>query len=434
MSEWVTQSGTLPPASSVLAVCAHPDDESFGLGAVLHQFVCAGAEVAVLCFTRGEASSLGRSDRDLSVVRRAELTEAAVALGIKTVALLDRPDGSLAEVALDELAGEVHTMAEESGADLILVFDEGGVTGHPDHRRATEAALAGAPDVPVLAWTLPEAVSGALNAEFGTGFVGRGGGDIDLVVRVERVEQREAIACHTSQSNDNPVLWRRLELLGEEESLRWLHRPASGERLGSESFRALCEEWDRRYAAVPRVFRADADESLVALVSPLRPGTAVDLGAGEGRNSLWLARQGWRVTAVDASQVALDRLSRSAAADGLSITTVKADIEEYLRETYPGQPAFDLVVIAYVHPDRVGRAGLLAAAANALGAGRHLFVVGHHLSSLGVAGPPDPDRLYTDEDLGAVPGVEVVSLEHREGKSDIDRPATDVLLWGVRAP
>ena len=49
---------SLPVASSVLAVCAHPDDESFGLGAVLHHFVANGADVAMLCFTRGEASSL----------------------------------------------------------------------------------------------------------------------------------------------------------------------------------------------------------------------------------------------------------------------------------------------------------------------------------------------------------------------------------------
>jgi N-acetylglucosamine malate deacetylase 2 len=218
---------SLVSARSVLAVCAHPDDESFGLGALLHRFVADGAAVAVLCLTRGEASSLGLSDRTLSEVRSEELAAAAVTLGIAPVTLLDRPDGSLAQEPLAELAAEVTTMVEAVGADLVVVFDEGGITGHPDHRRATQAALIGAPALPVLAWSLSRRVASTLNDEFGTAFVGRDDREIDLVVQVDRASQRAAIACHTSQSSDNPVLWRRLELSGDEESLRWL-RPPSG--------------------------------------------------------------------------------------------------------------------------------------------------------------------------------------------------------------
>lgn len=217
----------LPVASSVLAVCAHPDDESFGLGAVLRGFVSNGSDTAVLCFTRGEASSLGVSLRPLTEIRSEELLEAARELGVREVKLLGHPDGSLAERPLDDLASDVRAMAAEVHADLLLVFDEGGVTGHPDHCRATEAALTAASDLPVLAWTLPRRVSGALNDEFGTCFVGRDDEEIDLVVPMERTVQRRAIARHTSQSGDNPVLWRRLELLGEHESLRWLRPPAA---------------------------------------------------------------------------------------------------------------------------------------------------------------------------------------------------------------
>lgn len=217
---------SLPVVSSVLAVCTHPDDESFGLGALLHQFVTTGVEVAVLCFTQGEASSLGLSKGALADVRRLELTEAAAALGIERVKLLDRPDGSLAGESLDGLAAEVEAMVDEVRADLLLVFDEGGVTGHSDHHRATEAALAGAPGVPVLAWCVVRHVAEVLNAEFGVRFCGRGDEEIDLVVPVDRRAQRRAIVCHTSQSGENPVLWRRLDLLGDEEALRWLRRPA----------------------------------------------------------------------------------------------------------------------------------------------------------------------------------------------------------------
>ncbi len=214
----------LPRARSVLAVCAHPDDESFGLGAVLDRFVSDGAEVTVLCFTHGEASTLGVPGPTLGDLRRAELAAAAAELGIGRVELLGHPDGALGAVALDELTAAVATMAGEVRADLLVVFDEGGVTGHPDHCRATEAALAGAPTVDALAWVVPRAVADALNAAFGTTFLGRGDDEIDMTCSVDRARQWRAIARHESQCGDNPVLDQRLQLLGERESLRWLRR------------------------------------------------------------------------------------------------------------------------------------------------------------------------------------------------------------------
>ena len=180
------------------------------------------------------------------------------------------------------------------------------------------------------------------------------------------------------------------------------------------------------------MFRTEPDESLVELVTPLRPGSAVDLGAGEGRNSLWLARRGWDVTAVDASAVALDRLAAVAAAEGLSIRTVVDDLVAISPESPEASDSFDLVVLAYVHPEGVGRAELLAAAAASLRPGGHLFVVGHHVSSFGVTGPPDADRLYTEDDLRAVPGIEAISLKLRHGNSDVTLPGADVVLWARR--
>ncbi|HVA75411.1 MAG TPA: PIG-L deacetylase family protein [Acidimicrobiales bacterium] len=214
----------LPAASAVLAVCAHPDDETFGLGAVMDHFATRGTELSLLCFTHGEASTLGLSAEALGEIRRQELTEAAAALGIRRVRLLDHPDGALAETPLDQLASEVHQMAREVAAELLLVFDDDGVTGHPDHRRATQAALVGAPDLPVLAWSLARQVAETLNAEHGTTFAGRDTHEVDLTLTVDRDAQSRAIACHTSQSSDNPVLWHRLELLGDRETLRWLRR------------------------------------------------------------------------------------------------------------------------------------------------------------------------------------------------------------------
>lgn len=212
---------------SVLAVCAHPDDESFGLGAVLSTFAALGIETRTLCFTRGEASTLGATGIDLAVVRAAELAAAAAVLGVHAVGLLSYGDGRLSEIAADDLCREVEAVASLDPIDCLLVFDEGGITGHRDHQRATEAALAAGErlGIPVLAWTLPNSVADALNREFGAAFVGREPSEIDLVIDVDRRLQHEAISCHASQSTENPVLRRRLGLQGGTESLRWLRPP-----------------------------------------------------------------------------------------------------------------------------------------------------------------------------------------------------------------
>lgn len=212
----------LQGVDSVLVVCAHPDDESFGLGAVLSTLADAATPTRLLCFTHGEASTLHGVPGDLAAIRARELADAAQVLGIGRAELLDYPDGSLDAQSPDELAGHVRRAARAAGASTLLVFDQGGVTGHPDHQQATRAALAAAEDLQVLAWAIPDRVAVALNAAFGTRFVGRPERDLDVTLRVDRRRQLQAIACHASQASGSTVLWRRLELLGEAEHLRWL--------------------------------------------------------------------------------------------------------------------------------------------------------------------------------------------------------------------
>ena len=218
--------GRLPSTTSVLAVCAHPDDESFGLGAALSSWADQGTRTSVLCLTHGEASTLGSTDGNLHRVREGELVMAAAELGVDTVRLLEHPDGRLTDEPIDQLSAEVRHAVELVDASLLLVFDDGGITGHSDHVRATEIAIGVASDfgIPVLGWTLPEAVTTPLNDQFETHFVGRPPESIDLVVDFDRTRQHRAIRCHASQSVENPVLWRRLELQGNEEVFRWLGR------------------------------------------------------------------------------------------------------------------------------------------------------------------------------------------------------------------
>lgn len=209
----------LPRLGHLLTVVAHPDDESFGLGALVSAFVDGGTSVSLLCFTHGEATTLGGGAGDPRDVRADELACAAQALGVGDVKLLSYPDGALSAVPSGELAGQVKRAA--SGAGAVLVFDTDGITGHPDHRAATRAALAAAADLdlPVLAWAIPRSVAAALNTEFGTAFIGRDHSEVEFELGVDRSRQLRAVRCHYSQSSANPVVWRRLE---RQEDREWM--------------------------------------------------------------------------------------------------------------------------------------------------------------------------------------------------------------------
>jgi N-acetylglucosamine malate deacetylase 2 len=79
-------------------VVAHPDDEAFGLGAIISQMTAAGAAARILCYTHGEASTLNENGADLDTEREAELRQASTELAAATVTLLGYPDGGLAAI------------------------------------------------------------------------------------------------------------------------------------------------------------------------------------------------------------------------------------------------------------------------------------------------------------------------------------------------
>lgn len=217
-------SRALPAWSSVLAVVAHPDDESFGLGAILDAFNQAATRTAVLCLTHGEASTVHGDAVNLAEQRGQEFAAAAQILGVSDLTLRDYPDGGLDQVDPSRLVGEVIDAAAAAHAAGLLVFDPSGVTGHHDHTAASGAALLAADDlnIPVLGWTLPNSVATQLNQEYGTEFVGHPPSAIDIELPVTRTRQVAASAAHVSQAIPTSVLWRRLHLLGDIEHLRWL--------------------------------------------------------------------------------------------------------------------------------------------------------------------------------------------------------------------
>ena len=110
---------------------------------------------------------------DLRRAREQELSQAGVELGAASVTLLDYPDGRLSLVPPAELAAHAAAAAALGKAGGLLVFDDTGIIGHPDHRAAA-AVLAGQhAGLPVLAWALPRAVAGQLKAETGHDFAAR---------------------------------------------------------------------------------------------------------------------------------------------------------------------------------------------------------------------------------------------------------------------
>ncbi|MET7460923.1 class I SAM-dependent methyltransferase [Nonomuraea sp. NPDC005501] len=133
--------------------------------------------------------------------------------------------------------------------------------------------------------------------------------------------------------------------------------------------------WDDVYAARPAAVDPQPNARLTETVTSLPPGDALDLGCGDGGDALWLAGQGWHVTAVDISAVAVGRVTALARSRGLDdrVVTVRHD----LHESFP-QGEFDLICAHYLHtPHDLDRAAVLRSAARALRLGGRLLVVDH---------------------------------------------------------
>jgi len=200
-------------------------------------------------------------------------------------------------------------------------------------------------------------------------------------------------------------------------------------------------EWDARYAATDLVWTATPNRWVEAELSDLPPGRAVDLACGEGRNALWLAGRGWRVTAVDFSGVALaqGRRAAQAAGDGMvdCIDWIWADLLGY--EPEPG--SYDDVVIAYLQLPADERRVVIRRAATALADGGVALVVAHDTANLagGIGGPPDPAVLYTADDVRSDLTARGIPLRIERAQQVLrpvegePRPAIDLLVRATRS-
>jgi SAM-dependent methyltransferase len=191
--------------------------------------------------------------------------------------------------------------------------------------------------------------------------------------------------------------------------------------------------WDARYAASDQVWSLGPNQFVAAELTSLPPGRALDLACGEGRNAIWLAQQGWQVTALDFSQVAVER-GRRLAGD-LPVTWQVGDV------LTAELPRVDLAVLAYLQLVEDERRAVVRRAWRALDPGGTLLVVAHDATNLteGTGGPQDPSVLYTAEDvLADLAGehLEVVRAERvaravaasDDHRGEADRTAWDALV------
>jgi 2-polyprenyl-3-methyl-5-hydroxy-6-metoxy-1,4-benzoquinol methylase len=178
------------------------------------------------------------------------------------------------------------------------------------------------------------------------------------------------------------------------------------------------ERWNEKWRERGAGARAEPNRFLVEDVSELPAGRALDLACGAGRNAIWLAERGWRVTAVDYSVVGLEEARRRASERGVDIEWILADLTEWS----PPPGAFDLVCVLYLQLPALERRLVLQHAAEALAPGGAILVVGHDLANLaeGHGGPKSAEVLYTAEDLA----VDLAQLEiERAGR--VSRPVED---------
>lgn len=195
------------------------------------------------------------------------------------------------------------------------------------------------------------------------------------------------------------------------------------------------EKWNERYRGTELVWSAGPNQFVESVCRDLPVGRSIDLAAGEGRNALWLAEQGWESTAVDFSDVAIDKARRAADQRGVSITTEVADLTGYT----PEPDAYDLVLIAYLQLPADQLEPIVRRAGDAVAPGGTFLMVNHDLSNLsdGHGGPQQAEVLTTPEQIVAALGdrlevrrAEVVEREVRT--DDGPRTALDTLVVAVR--
>ncbi len=204
-----------------LFIFAHPDDETFTSGGTIAKWVKEGREVKLVCATRGEAGQRGDppvcTQQELPKVREQELRVAAKILGISQIYFLDFIDGTLHEASTNLLENKILEVLKKENPDIVVTFDPGGITNHPDHIAISHAstnafnayAKKAGKSVKLYYTVLPQSNLDVLK-KAGLGDVSFGGlqatpdAEVTMIHDVAHfyTQKIEAFKCHKSQHQD----------------------------------------------------------------------------------------------------------------------------------------------------------------------------------------------------------------------------------------
>lgn len=177
--------------------------------------------------------------------------------------------------------------------------------------------------------------------------------------------------------------------------------------------------WNNRYGERDRIWSGRVNPILAREASTLTPGTALDLGCGEGADAIWLATAGWQVTAVDVAETALARAREHATAGGVADRIVWEQHD--LAKSFP-VGSFDLVSAQFLHsPVEMPRGEILRTAAAAVAPGGSLLVVGHFGMPPGSTPPSDAGQADAEQ-------------HHPAQHADMDLPTPDEVLADLNLP
>lgn len=202
-----------------------------------------------------------------------------------------------------------------------------------------------------------------------------------------------------------------------------------GHEFTEEEAAALFEppNWDKRYSGEEKIWSGNPNAQLLAEVSALTPGTALDVGCGEGGDVIWLAARGWRVTGADFSAEGLARAARHADEAGVAVQTSWWQVDA--RAFAADGRSYDLVTTHFLHPPDGAMVDVTRRLCEAVGPGGHLLVVGHAPSEVFThLTVSQRGAMFLARDLlrGLRDGFEVLVVEQRPRTMTRDGATVDV--------
>lgn len=224
-----------------------------------------------------------------------------------------------------------------------------------------------------------------------------------------------------------PLLWPALRIMWAWRAMRLRHVTKALDP-------AATTIWNARYGAKTAMWSGKVNPVLERVASTLTPGRAIDAGAGEGGDAVWLAGQGWSVTALEASSVGIYRGVQAARDAGREITWKVSD----LAAPWPVEPgSADLVSLQFIHTDPDTRESIWSHAIDAVAPGGMLLIVGHDPADAEAGIPRPPAAMcFGPDDQGLIPSEwssvttrRVLRKQTLDGR-DVD--VHDVVIEAVR--